>query len=164
MYWVSSSPPFNPLRSGGNAMAARPPRPADTPWLSPYLAVKDSDAAIDFYQRAFGFQKRMALAGPDGVTGHVEMTWHDSVILFGPVRHNKDGTRTPASGGPPCAVQFYIYCDDVDALFERARAAGAQVVDPPGDMFWGDRVCKLRDPDGYVWCFATNVADFDPSK
>jgi uncharacterized glyoxalase superfamily protein PhnB len=61
-------------------------------------------------------------------------------------------------------VQLYVYCDDVDALFNRAKAAGAQVVAAPSDMFYGDRVCKLKDPDGFDWYFATNVADFDPTK
>jgi uncharacterized glyoxalase superfamily protein PhnB len=145
-------------------MAARPPRPPETPWLSPYLTVKDSDAGIDFYVRAFGFRKQTAMPGPDGRTAHAEMRWQDALIMFGPEHTCKDGTRAPASSGTLSPVTLYVYCDDVDALFERARAAGAMVVDPPGDMFWGDRVCKLRDPDGYVWCFATNVADFDPSK
>jgi PhnB protein len=52
----------------------------------------------------------------------------------------------------------------VDALFGCATAAGAQVVLPPQDMFSGDRLCKLTDPDGHIWNFATNIEDFDPTK
>jgi uncharacterized glyoxalase superfamily protein PhnB len=59
---------------------------------------------------------------------------------------------------------LYVYCDDVDKFFARATAAGAKVVAPPTDMFWGDRMCRISDPDGYEWSFATNVADFDPNK
>jgi uncharacterized glyoxalase superfamily protein PhnB len=59
---------------------------------------------------------------------------------------------------------MYVYCDDVDALFNRAVAAGAKAIRPPADMFYGDRVCTVEDPNHYLWTFATNVADFDPSK
>jgi len=50
------------------------------------------------------------------------------------------------------------------ALYKRATAAGAVSKSPPQEMFWGDRVCQLTDPDGHSWTFATNVGDFDPSK
>jgi uncharacterized glyoxalase superfamily protein PhnB len=144
-------------------MSKRPPRPAGFPWLSPYLTVTDADAAIAFYQRAFGFEKRMSIPGPDGKTGHVEMTWKDSVIMFGPECPHSP-SKAPASLGVPSPVGLYLYCEDVDALYKRATAAGAKGVKPPEDMFYGDRVCQLTDPDGHTWWFATNVADFDPSK
>src|SRR5262249_37081822 len=148
-------------------MSQRPARPQGSPWLSPYLTVKDSDAAIDFYQRAFGFNKRFAMPGPNGHTGHVEMVWQDALIMFGPEADwEKAGcqVRCPATSGVPSPVSLYVYCDDVDKLFARATAAGAKAVSPPTDMFWGDRMCTLTDPDGHTWNFATNVADFDPSK
>ena len=59
---------------------------------------------------------------------------------------------------------LYVYCEDVDALFARAVAAGAKAIKPPQDQFYGDRTCTVEDQDGYWWNFATNVADFDPSK
>jgi uncharacterized glyoxalase superfamily protein PhnB len=146
-------------------MSKRPARPAGTPWLSPYLTVKDSDAALDFYQRAFGFEKKFSFPMPNGKTGHVEMTYHDALIMFGPESGDPTGQcKTPATLGVSSPVGLYVYCDDVDALFARATAAGARADFPPQDMFWGDRMCKLTDPDGHVWNFATNIADFDPSK
>ena len=72
--------------------------------------------------------------------------------------------QSPATTGIHPSNLLYLYCDDVDAAFKRATAAGAQVESPPQDMFWGDRTCTLVAPDGYVWLFATNVADFDPAK
>jgi PhnB protein len=146
-----------------STMSKRPPRPAGTPWLSPYLTVKNADNAIDFYQRAFGFEKKFAMKGPDGTTGHVEMTYRDSLIMFGPERPQMP-CKAPITLGVAPPVALYVYNDDVDALFAQAKAAGATVGDPPQDMFYGDRVCKLIDPDGHIWYFATNVADFDPSK
>jgi uncharacterized glyoxalase superfamily protein PhnB len=145
-------------------MSKRPARPAGSPWLSPYLCVKDADKAIDFYTRAFGFEKRMAMPMPDGKTGHVEMVWRDALIMFGPESGSGGQCRAPVTTGTPSPVSLYVYCDDVDALFARATKAGAKSDMPPATMFWGDRICKLTDPDGHVWNFATNVADFDPSK
>lgn len=145
-------------------MSTRPPRPAGMPWLSPYLTVKDAAATCDFYQRAFGFEKKFQMAGPDGKPGHTEMVYRDALIMFGPEGCSSDTCKAPATLGINSPVGLYVYCDDVDALFQRATAAGAQVGFPPTTMFWGDRLCKLSDPDGHVWNFATNVADFDPSQ
>jgi PhnB protein len=146
-------------------MSKRPACPQGTPWLSPYLTVKDSDTAIDFYQRAFGFEKRFSMPGPDGKTAHVEMRWRDAMIMFGPEQTRGEcPSKAPATTGVASPVGMYVYCDDVDTLFARAVAAGAKVVSSPQDMFYGDRQCTLEDPDGHRWYFATNVADFDPSK
>jgi uncharacterized glyoxalase superfamily protein PhnB len=58
---------------------------------------------------------------------------------------------------------MYVYCEDVDALCDRAWKAGAKVEVAPQDMFWGDRMCKLVDPDGHVWNFATHVGHVQPA-
>jgi PhnB protein len=149
-----------------NIMSKRPAKPANMSWLSPYLCVKDCDKASDFYQKAFGFEVKFAMKMPDGRTGHTEMTFKDASIMFGPEHAwGQHGTvQAPVTSGIASPVQLYVYCDDVNALFDRAKAAGAQVVAAPSDMFYGDRVCKLKDPDGHDWCFATNTADFDPAK
>jgi PhnB protein len=145
-------------------MAKRSPRPAGMPWITPYLTVKDASAALDFYQRAFGFEKRVEMPGPDGRITHAEMSWRDGVIMMGPEGAYGATTKAPATSGTEAPINIYVYCDDVDALCARAKAAGAKVTSPPQDMFWGDRCCKLIDPSGYSWSFATNVGDFDPSK
>jgi PhnB protein len=149
------------------SMSKRSPCPPDYPWLIPYLVVKDGEAAIAFYEKAFGFAKRMAMPGKDGKAMHVEMTWRGSMIMFGSEAAAEAGGwthRSPATSGVASPVSAYVYCDDVDALFARAVAAGAKAIRPPQTMFYGDRVCTLEDPDHYWWSFATNVADFDPSK
>jgi PhnB protein len=144
-------------------MAKRPAKPSGASWLSPYLTVKDVDAALDFYQRAFGFEKRMSMPGPDGRTMHAELIFRDIVILLGP-EGNQCPSKAPVTTGIAPPIGLYLYCEDVDKLVARATAAGATAASPPQDMFWGDRVCQLRDPNGYTWNFATNVGDFDPSK
>src|SRR6266567_5497642 len=129
-------------------MSKRPARPAGAPWLSPYLVVKDADAALDFYQRAFGFEKRMAMPGPDGRTKHAEVVWKEALIMFSPEQEGSATckARAPASTGMDSPVGLYLYCDDVDALYARATKAGAKSLMPPQDMFWGDRMCTVHDP------------------
>jgi PhnB protein len=144
-------------------MSKRPPCPPGAPWMMPMLTVKDVDAALDFYQRAFGIEKRLAMPGPDGRTMHGELGWHGQVIMLG--RETPDRPeKAPATSGVPSPIGLYLYCDDVDALFARATKAGAKALTPPENMFWGDRMCRLGDPDGHAWAFATNFEDFDPSK
>ena len=146
-------------------MSKRPPRPPGYSWLSPYLVVQDADAAIAFYEKAFGFVKRMTIPGTDGKTGHAEMLCQDATIMLGPVCSSSEWPhKPPVMSKIVSPISLYVYCEDVDALFARAVGAGAKQIKPPQDQFYGDRTCALEDPDGYCWHFATNVADFDPSK
>jgi uncharacterized glyoxalase superfamily protein PhnB len=124
------------------------------PWLSPYLMVKDADAALDFYQRAFGFEKREAVKGQDGRTQHAEMAYREAIIMFSPEAPEK-GYKAPGTLGIESTTSLYLYCDNVDALCARAKAAGARVMMEPQDSFWGDRYCLVTDPDGNRWCWAT---------
>jgi PhnB protein len=139
-------------------MSQRPAKPANMSWMSPYLTVRDAAKAIEFYEAAFGFRTRDAVPGPDSRIMHAKMAWNDSVLMLGP-EGPQCPSKAPATSGTPCPFTIYAYCEDVDALHRRATAAGAKSVIEPQDMFWGDRMCQLADPDGYLWCFATNVAD-----
>ena len=103
------------------------------------------------------------MPGPDGKSMHVEVSWRDGVIMFGP-ESSQNECQSPTTLGVRPPGGLYIYVDDVDVLFKRATAAGAKVDKAPADMFWGDRMCTLIDPDGHIWSFGTNVADFDPTK
>lgn len=145
-------------------MTQRPPRPKGAPWLIPYLTVRNAEASIDFYQRAFGFEKTDALLSPEGKILHAEMSWRDAKIMLGPEGAYENPNKAPATTNHPCPISLYLYCEDVDALFARAKEAGAPVLGEPQDMFWGDRTCRLGDADGYTWSFATHAADSDPSK
>lgn len=144
-------------------MSKRAACPPGMSWLSPYLTVKDGNASLEFYTRAFGFEKKMTVPGPDGTIMHAEMVWRNNVFMFSP-EGPRCPSRCPATSGAASPIGIYVYCDDVDAMFARATAAGAKAMQPPQDMFYGDRVCQLEDPNGYSWWFATNIADFDPHK
>src|SRR6266511_594355 len=98
---------------GGVPVSKRPARPPMTPWLMPFLTVRDAQAALDFYQRAFGFEKRMAMPGPDGKLMHVEVSWRDAVIMFGPEGPSCP-TKAPATTGAMPPIGLYVYVDDVD--------------------------------------------------
>lgn len=130
-------------------------RPAGMPWVTPYLMMRDVPAALDFYEAAFGFRRREAHTGPDGLVSHSSMTWQDGLVMMGLQGAYGGTTIAPATSGQACPISIYVYCDDVDALVERARLAGAEVKFGPIDAFYGDRICNLVDRDGYVWCFAT---------
>jgi uncharacterized glyoxalase superfamily protein PhnB len=132
-------------------------KPDHSPWLVPYLVVKDADRSLAFYAKAFGFTKGDAVAGEGGKTMHADMRYKDVMVMFAPENAYGSEAKCPATLGVQTPVTLYVYCDDVDALCKQAESAGAKVVLPPADMFWGDRMCSLIDPDGHVWNFATHT-------
>ncbi len=139
-------------------------KPAGAPWIIPYLCVRSSEEAIDFYQRAFGFNLRNSMPNKEGKVIHAEMGWEEGVIMFSPEGSYGSTMRTPEHSGVSSPIVLYVYCEDVDALCRRAKEAGAKILNEPGDMFWGDRICQIQDPDNYQWTFATRVGEFDFSK
>ena len=148
-------------------MTTRPPKPADRPWMSPYLALADVSRSIDFYERAFGFELFETRVGPEGVVDHATLQWHDLRLMIGTAHRPKDGGAQQALGWTPnalggVALVVYVYTEDVDALHKRAVEAGAREGFAPDDMYWGDRVCLLYDLDGHAWNFATNRFDYEP--
>jgi uncharacterized glyoxalase superfamily protein PhnB len=128
------------------------------------LCVRDMQASMAFYEAAFGFKLDFSMPGPDGKPGHAQMTYFGGRIMFAPEGAMGGTNRAPATTGVEPAAQSYVYCPDVDAFTARARAAGAKVLMEPADMFWGDRMTHIEDPDGYRWAFATHKTPFDPSQ
>jgi PhnB protein len=124
--------------------------------LTPYLVVRDAVRAIEFYKQAFGAQERGVMKGPDGKVMHAELTIGDSIIMLSD-EMPEYGTHSPLSGG--AGMGLHIYVDGVDAAFDRAVKAGAQVEMPVADQFWGDRYGKLKDPFGHKWSIATHTKD-----
>jgi PhnB protein len=131
--------------------------------VTPHLVVRGATRAIDFYKRAFGAEELGRMPGPDGKSiVHAEIKIGDS-ILFLADEFPDMGARSPQQlGGTPCVINLYV--EDVDAVFNRAVAAGAQASMPPADMFWGDRYGKLTDPFGHEWSVATHQEDVPPEE
>lgn len=133
-------------------------KPNHMPWLSPYLMSSDVDKALNFYEHAFKFEPtEEKIPGEDGSTWHAAMRYRDQVIMIGKTGAHSDTPSPAANGGSESPIGLYIYVDDVDNFCKEAKANGAEVVSEPEDMFWGDRSCRLKDPDGYTWSFATFI-------
>lgn len=126
------------------------------------LTVKDGAAATDFYQRAFGAREIMRVNSPDGKIMHAEIQVGDSRVMLAD-EHPGMGCAAPVSVGQATG-SLYLYVPDVDAAFQRAVAAGAKVVMPVTDMFWGDRFGAVDDPSGHRWGLATHVEDPTPEQ
>jgi Uncharacterized protein conserved in bacteria len=123
----------------------------------PYLIMDDATAAIEFYKLAFGATEVTRYDAPGGKIGHAEIRVGDSIIMLAD-EHPDMGYRSPhAVGGTTVSIMLYI--DDVDAVFARAIAAGAKVMRPVQDQFYGDRSGTLEDPFGHMWALATHIED-----
>lgn len=126
-------------------------------YVNAYLCVRDVKATAEFYEKAFGFTKKMIVPGPTGDPFHAEMLWQGQIVMFGKADPSKGFLSPRDIGGSP--VTIYVYCKNVDAMVERARAAGGQVTYEPADQFYGDRTAAITDPEGHRWMFATHVRD-----
>lgn len=138
------------------------PIPAGYPTVTPYLIVQHAAEALAFYQQAFGATERMRIPGPHGTVGHAEIAIGDSVIMLAD-EFPEMGFRSPKAFGGS-AVSLHLYVEDVDARFQQATAAGAKVLKPVQDQFYGDRSGMLEDPFGHVWNLATHIEDVSPEE
>lgn len=141
------------------------PRSKDYAWVLPCLTVKEPLKSIEFYEKAFGFTNAGALPGPDGRIIHAAMSYMNKVVvMMGPENNPGCQMKSPATSHLEMPMGIYVYHHDVDSLYQQAVRAGAHVIQPPQDMFWGDRVANFKDIDGYNWTFATHVKEFDPAR
>jgi uncharacterized glyoxalase superfamily protein PhnB len=128
--------------------------------ITPQLAVRGVAKAIEWYARALGAHELLRHAAPDGVSVmHAELLLGDSRFFV--VDEFPGSAPSPETlGGSP--VTLHLYVDDVDAAFARAVDAGATVLLPVADRFWGDRYGMLADPFGHRWSVATHIEDLSP--
>jgi len=130
--------------------------------VTPFLVVSDAARAMEFYKAAFGAKERMRMAGPGGKIVHAEMTIGDAVIMVAD-EFPEWGNLSPESlNGSP--VRMALYVEDVDDVASRAVAAGAKVLIPVADQFYGDRSGRLADPFGHLWIVATHIEDVSPGE
>lgn len=125
------------------------------------LVVHDAPRAIEFYKQAFGATELMRLDDPSGNVIHAQIKIGDSPIDIAPEYppHN----RSPQSLGGS-TVPIGLYVEDVDAFAEKAIAAGAKVIFPIADQFYGDRGGRLQDPFGHMWIVSTHKEDMAPQE
>jgi len=130
--------------------------------VTPYLSVKGAASAIDFYKKAFGATEVMRMPQPDGRIGHAELTIGDSRLMLADEFPDMNFRGPHSIGGTP--VHLHLYVNDVDAVVAQAVAAGAKVLRPVQDQFYGDRTGSLSDPYGHVWHVATHKEDLTPDE
>lgn len=129
----------------------------------PSLVVSPCAEAIEFYKRAFGAEEiSPRMTGPDGSVGHAEIQIGDSVLMLADEWPEGASVSPGTLGGT--TVAFFIGTGDVDALWDQALGAGAEVVYPLKLQFYGDKAGRVRDPYGHQWALSQHVEDVDPDE
>jgi uncharacterized glyoxalase superfamily protein PhnB len=138
----------------------------NAPGIQPIVCVKDIAAAVRCY-RAVGFEPAMEVPGPDGGLAYAILRFGDTFLHVSPLAVedpvHPEWMKATNQGPRGLGVQMYVMVRDVAEQERRVRRAGMKVLSGPKDEFWGDRVFIAEDPFGYIWNFAENVAEFDPS-
>ena len=136
---------------------------AAMPRLSPYIVCRDAAKAIDFYAAALGAQPLARLDGPDGKLFHATLALNDGAVVMLSEERPQWGALSPASfNGTP--VTLHLDVKDCDAALKRAADAGARVVMPAEDMFWGDRYAMVEDPFGHRWSFGQKLREVSKAE
>jgi uncharacterized glyoxalase superfamily protein PhnB len=130
--------------------------------VTPHLVCVGADKAIDFYVKAFGAREMMRLPGPDGRLMHGALQFGDSMIMLAEA-FPEWGSVGPQPG-VPSPVTIHLNVPNVDEVFAQSVAAGATVVMPVADMFWGDRYGQVEDPFGHRWSIATAIKSMTPEE
>jgi len=126
------------------------------------LCVTDVKAAAAFYQKAFGFEKRGIMNGPDGKPIHAELNLRGVTLMLGPEFPEMGYRSAKNVGSSPSSL--YVMTENVDKMVARALKLGATALGPVADQFWGDRCGRLKDPEGYTWTIATHIAEPTPAE
>jgi PhnB protein len=138
------------------------PVPENYHTVTPYLTVGDAQQAIAFYQQAFNATELMRLVDAGGKVGHAELQIGSSKLMLSDEYPEMDICSPKKLGGS--ATSLHLYVEDANALFEQAIAAGATVVMPLADQFYGDRSGKVLDPFGHSWTIASHQEDLSPTE
>jgi uncharacterized glyoxalase superfamily protein PhnB len=125
--------------------------------IFPTLRYRDAHAAIDWLERAFGFERRAVHAGDGDTVAHAELALGGSIIMLGTAREGET-SGYQAVAPAPGSGSHYVLVDDVDAHAAQAREAGAEILSGPAGTDYGSREYLARDPEGNVWSFGT----YDP--
>ncbi len=131
--------------------------------VTPHLTVRNAAAMIDFYKKAFGAVERRRTPGPDGKSiMHAELQIGDSIVFLNDEFPEMGAISPLALKGTPVTVHLYV--EDADKQFQQALSAGAEVVMPLADQFWGDRYGIVKDPTGHLWSIGSHMEDLTPAQ
>jgi PhnB protein len=133
------------------------PTPKGYHTITAQLSIEGATQAIEFYKKAFGAEVLDQAPDPSGKKiWHAALRVGDSMLFVNDI--------FPEMGGSASHSGLWLYVNDVDASFKRAVDAGAKGLQPPADMFWGDRMAHVLDPFGQKWAIATRVKDMTPEE
>lgn len=138
------------------------PIPKGYPQLMAYLMVPGAAAAIDFYVKALGAKERMRMPAPNGLVGHAELQFGDSVMMIADFFPGMGVTAPKELKGT--TFSFMHYVKDVDVAYKTAVDSGATSIQPPMDKFYGDRMAIISDPFGHLWTLGTHIEDVPPKE
>ena len=128
----------------------------------PYLCVRDSAAAIEFYKSAFGVREKFRLTEPGGRIGHAELDFDGATLMLSDEYPEMGVKSAETLGATP--VTIHLHVDDADALVERAVQAGAKLERACEDHFYGERSGTVRDPFGYRWLIGHGIEAVEPAE
>jgi uncharacterized glyoxalase superfamily protein PhnB len=138
------------------------PIPEGMQAVTPHLVCAGAASAIEFYKKAFGAVEEARLPAPDGRLMHAMIRIGGSAVMLVDEMPERGSLGPKALKGTPVALHLYVA--DADAVAKRAVDAGARVLLPVQEMFWGDRYGQLEDPWGHRWSVATHVRDATPEE
>lgn len=138
-------------------MSNAKPLPQGVSLVMPMLVCRDAAAEVEFCKAVFGAVDLVQRPGPDGSVAHALLTIGPHNLMI-EAEWPTLASRAPQPDGSSPVI-LYVYVEDVDATVERAVAAGATVLLPVQDQFWGDRTARILDPSGHVWTVATRIEE-----
>jgi len=162
IFWIFSAWTHSAFPVSYCVMKAKNYIPEGYHTLTPYLVVSGAGRAIDFYKQAFGATELMRMPGPGGRIMHAEIQIGDSRLMLADECPEMDARSPQSVGGTPVGLALYV--EDVDAVTARALSAGAKVVRPVQDQFYGDRSGTIADPFGHKWTIGTHKEDLSPEE
>ncbi|MBE0595551.1 MAG: VOC family protein [Gemmatimonadales bacterium] len=128
----------------------------------PYLRVRDTAEAMRFYAAAFGAKEIFRLTEPTGRIGHAEMQLGPAILMLSDPYPEYGMDAPPGDADIGCTLHLHV--DEADAMAEKAVAAGATMLMPPTDQFYGERSCRLRDPFGHTWLIGHEIEKLTPEE
>lgn len=131
--------------------------------LTSALCYRDPKRALDWLERAFGFELAMLVTDEKGEIGHSEMRFGNGLIMIG--QEWSADHKSPASIDGKNTQTVHVHLErDIDGHCARARKAGAVILQEPADQFYGDRTYRARDPEGHIWTFGQTVRRLSPEE
>lgn len=125
--------------------------------IIPTMRYEDATAAIDWLCKTFGFEKHLVVSGENATITHAQLTLGNGMIMLGSAAEDEYGAlvRPPENVSSPCTQSAYIVVDEIDALYERVKTAGAKIEIELKEEDYGGKVFSCRDPQGQLWNFGS---------